>query len=225
MPMHGQLVVLRQRFQTLSLGLCSRTSVRPEQRTWLIKLTHYLYTVYARCARGEHSVVSKHGALGIICAVIMFPFGFICYLWVFLQAYNYRLTKIKITAWTWRKNVKDVEQSSQDGIPRSTQPELSTVLLVPLSSLLIYAPLMLFIHEFSRSFTSQLMHWPKSGDFLTLLATLSRKFRLVEWLVYKYRLTYRRSLQLPLRLLILAMLGDRQKGRWQQWPYHLSSRR
>lgn len=35
--------------------------------------------LFARCARGDHDIVRKHGALGIICAVILFPIGFTCF--------------------------------------------------------------------------------------------------------------------------------------------------
>ncbi|KAK7692319.1 hypothetical protein QCA50_003944 [Cerrena zonata] len=41
--------------------------------------TMFQNQLYARCARGDHSLVSKHGAVGIICAVIMFPIGFTCF--------------------------------------------------------------------------------------------------------------------------------------------------
>ncbi|KAH9079504.1 hypothetical protein EDB83DRAFT_1280013 [Lactarius deliciosus] len=34
-------------------------------------------TVYARCARGDHDVVTSFGLCGIICAILLFPIGLI----------------------------------------------------------------------------------------------------------------------------------------------------
>lgn len=34
--------------------------------------------VMAKCAQGEHSPQTKYGIVGIICAVVLFPFGFCC---------------------------------------------------------------------------------------------------------------------------------------------------
>lgn len=38
----------------------------------------YQQQLYARCARGDHEVETKHGAMGIICAVFLFPIGLLC---------------------------------------------------------------------------------------------------------------------------------------------------
>ncbi|KAI0070444.1 hypothetical protein K474DRAFT_1670074 [Panus rudis PR-1116 ss-1] len=39
-------------------------------------------TVWARCARGDHNWETKYGACGIITAVLLFPIGLICLLYV-----------------------------------------------------------------------------------------------------------------------------------------------
>lgn len=36
-------------------------------------------TVWARCARGEHDVVVKHGLGGILTTIFCFPLGLICF--------------------------------------------------------------------------------------------------------------------------------------------------
>jgi hypothetical protein len=43
-------------------------------------LSHRLFTVYARCARGNHDVATSFGLCGIICAILLFPIGLI-FLW------------------------------------------------------------------------------------------------------------------------------------------------
>ncbi|KAK7692011.1 hypothetical protein QCA50_005416 [Cerrena zonata] len=41
--------------------------------------TMFQNQLYARCARGDHSLDSKHGVVGIICAILLFPIGFTCF--------------------------------------------------------------------------------------------------------------------------------------------------
>ncbi|CAL1712644.1 unnamed protein product [Somion occarium] len=38
----------------------------------------YQQQLYAKCARGDHDVVTKFGVCGIITAVILFPIGLVC---------------------------------------------------------------------------------------------------------------------------------------------------
>lgn len=59
-------------------------SMYQQQRTFVRRLTYGNradeFAVYARCARGDHDVVTKYGACGIVSAILLFPFGFICLL-------------------------------------------------------------------------------------------------------------------------------------------------
>ncbi|KAI0372267.1 hypothetical protein BV20DRAFT_940334 [Pilatotrama ljubarskyi] len=43
----------------------------------------YQDNLMAMCAAGNHDVSKKYGICGIICAVLLFPCGLICLLWVF----------------------------------------------------------------------------------------------------------------------------------------------
>lgn len=40
------------------------------------------WTVFAQCARGNHDATRKYGACGIIAAILLFPIGLICLLYV-----------------------------------------------------------------------------------------------------------------------------------------------
>ncbi|KAI0789696.1 hypothetical protein C8Q75DRAFT_764582 [Abortiporus biennis] len=40
----------------------------------------YQQTLYSRCARGDHDVVTKYGFCGIFWAIVIFPIGLLCLL-------------------------------------------------------------------------------------------------------------------------------------------------
>ncbi|CCM04645.1 uncharacterized protein FIBRA_06829 [Fibroporia radiculosa] len=40
----------------------------------------YQEQLFARCARGDHEVTTKHGPIGIISAILLFPIGLLCLL-------------------------------------------------------------------------------------------------------------------------------------------------
>ncbi|KAI0035934.1 hypothetical protein K488DRAFT_82546 [Vararia minispora EC-137] len=38
----------------------------------------YQHQLFAKCAQGDHDVTTTFGLCGIICAVLLFPFGLVC---------------------------------------------------------------------------------------------------------------------------------------------------
>jgi len=65
--------------------------------------------VFARCARGEHDVVTSFGLCGIICAILLFPIGLIFLWWATTLVSSGCKSTHFLVASIQRKSVHDVE--------------------------------------------------------------------------------------------------------------------
>lgn len=75
-----------------------------EDRDWSA-----IFAVYARCAQGQHDGRRHYGALGIVAAILLFPCGLLCLVYVLFNSLFCHMLKYRgCVASTQKRPVRDV---------------------------------------------------------------------------------------------------------------------